>query len=237
VSPRRWAIATAVFGLLVLTTFAVFALLPQMAAAQSCLPPGSVVQFELARNAADLLALFGAPGSECRVLAVAAMDAVNTVDVWAFIPLYTLFCAAGALYLAEGALLRPLTVAAVGAALLAAAADYLETTTLLAITSTLDDAEPLLAYSQFGAWAKFTLLAAHALFCAGLCYMSPQRRTVLGVLLILPTFGVLAAAYDHAALASVMNGAFALAWLGLLLVALRDAVRAKGSPAAVQSQR
>lgn len=234
-STRRWAIATAALGLLTLGVFVAFAMLPEMRAAGACLAPGSVVQFELARNSGDLLAIFGEPGSACRPLATAAMDAVNRVDLWAFIPAYTLFCIAAALFLANGALLRPLTVAAVGAAALAAAADYLETTTLLAITPTIDSAEALLPYSQLGAWAKFALLAAHALFCAGLCYVSPQRRTILGVLLVLPTFGVVAAAYDHVALAGAMNGSFALAWLGLLALAIKGAVRAKGSPASAQN--
>lgn len=232
---RGLAIATVAFGVLTLGLFVVFALLPETAAAGACLPAGSVVQFELARDAADLLGIFGAPGSECRSLAVAAMDAVNTVDVWAFIPAYTLFCIAAALFLTDGALLRPLTIAAVAAAVLAAASDYLETLTLLAITPSIDDAEALLPYSQLGAWSKFALLAAHALFCAGLCYVSPQRRTILGVVLILPTFGVLAAAYDHVALASVMNGAFALAWIGLLAVAIKHSARAEGLPASAQS--
>lgn len=218
---RRWAIAAAALGVLTLAVFVVFAMLPEMRAAGTCLAPGSVVQFELARNSLDLLAIFGEPASACRPLAIVAMDAVNRIDLWVFIPAYTLFCIAGALFLSNGVLFRPLTVAAMTAAVLAAAADYLETTTLLAITPTLDSAEALMPYSQLGAWTKFALLAAHALFCAGLCYVTEQRRTILGVLLVLPTFGVLAAAYDHVALASVMNAAFALAWLALLAMAIK----------------
>jgi hypothetical protein len=229
VSTRSWAIATSAFGALTLALFVVFALLPEVAAARACLPPGAVVQFELARNAADLAAVFGVPGSECRPLAIAAMDAVNRLDLWAFIPAYTLFCISGALFLAEGTLLRPLAAAAVAAAVLAAASDYLETLALLSLTRALDAPEALLPYSQFGAWAKFALLAAHALFCAGLCYVGRQRRTILGVLMVAPTFGVLAAAYDHIAFTSVLNGSFAIAWLALWAAALRRSVQAKGA--------
>lgn len=230
-SARHWAIATGLFGVLTLAVFVAFALLPEMAAARACLAPGSVIQFELARSAADLAAIFGAPGSECRTLAIAAMDAVNTLDLLAFIPAYALFCISGAIYLSGSKLLRPLTVAAIGAVVLAAAADYLETKTLLALTQSLDNPAPLLPYSHFGAWAKFALLAAHALFCAGLAHLARPSRSILATLLILPTFGVAAAAYNQAALTSLLNASFALAWLALWGFALRAAVRVKGAPA------
>ncbi|HCK83757.1 MAG TPA: hypothetical protein DHW63_04345, partial [Hyphomonadaceae bacterium] len=106
------------------------------------------------------------------------------------------------------------------AALGAAASDYLETTTLLRITQTLDAPEALLPFSQAGAWIKFSLLAAHGVFCAGLCFLSARRRPVLGALLLLPVLGVALADYDHVRLASVMNAAFALAWLGVLASAV-----------------
>jgi hypothetical protein len=225
VNTRRWAIATAAFGVATLILFVGFALLPQVTAAGECLAAGAVIEFELARTGAELLAIFDAPGSACRALAVTAMDAVNTLDVWAFIPAYSLFCISAALFLSDGALWRPLAFAAVASAALAAAADYLETTTLLAITSNIERRGALAPFSAFAAWAKFALLAAHALFCAGLTYVSAQRRTILGVLLILPTFGVLALAIDHTRYAMVLNVMFALAWFALLVVAMRDAAR------------
>jgi hypothetical protein len=228
VSTRRWAIATAAFGVATLILSVGFGLLPQWrAAAGACLASGAVIQFELARDAIDLAAIFGVPGSECRQLSVTAMDAVNTLDMWAFIPAYTLFCVSGALFLADGALMRPLAFAAVASAVLAAAADYLETTTLLAITRDVERGAVLLPYSQLGAWAKFALLAAHALFCAGLAYVAPQRRTILGVLMVLPTFGVLAIAVDHTRYVMALNASFALAWFALLVVAVKSLLPAK----------
>lgn len=215
---RGWAIATLVAGVATLALFVAFAMQPEMKAAASCLPAGSVVQFELARNSEDLTRIFGAPGSTCRDLAVRAMDAVNTLDIWAFIPTYTLFCIFGALFLAGG-VLRPLSAAAVGASVFALVGDYIETTNLLKITHSLGNASALLTYSQLGAWMKFALLAAHAFFCAGLCFTAEKRRVILGVLLVLPAIGVAAMAYDQIALANVNNAAFAVAWLGLLVMA------------------
>ena len=122
-------------------------------------------------------------------------------------------------------------IIAIGASLLAAGADYLETVTLLALTQTLDAPGGLLQYSQLGAWSKFALLAAHAVFCAGICYTSEKPRYILGAILLLPPFGVAAAAYDHIALSNVMGAGFAVAWVALLAMAIVSVVRAKGARA------
>ncbi len=106
-SARAWAWTTVATGLGAIGVFAAFVMLPEARAASACLPAGSVVQFELARNAADLAAIFGAPESACRPLAIAAMDAVNTLDTRAFIPMYTAFCICAALFLGGGVLRRP----------------------------------------------------------------------------------------------------------------------------------
>ncbi len=218
---RAWACAAVTSGILAILVFAGFALLPEMRAASGCLPAGAVVQFEFARNSEDLARIFGG-GEGCGPLAIAAMDAVNRLDLIAFIPIYTAFIFAAALFLVEGAW-RPLSIAAIAAALGAAASDYLETTTLLQITQTLDAPEALLPRSQAGAWTKFSLLAAHGVFCAGLCFLGGRRRPLLGALLLLPVLGVALAAYDHVRFASVMNAAFALAWLSMLASAVRSA--------------
>lgn len=230
-STRGWALATVVTGLITFALFVVFALLPEMRAAADCLPRGAVVQFELARDSNDLAAIFGPPGGACRALGAAAMDAVNRVDLTAFIPAYTAFCISAALYVARGRWGRPLAAAAVAAAILAALADVLETATLLDVTETLDAPGDLLATSQFAAWSKFALLAAHALFCAGLCLIGQNRRWGLGVALLAPAPGVAAAASSPLALSGVMTASFAIAWIALLGFAVRDSLAAKGASA------
>ena len=227
-SGRLSAIATIVTGLATLGISTAFAMLPEVQAAGDCFQRGAVIQFEFARNLRDLLAIFGEPESACRPLVVTAMDAVNVLDVWAFIPAYTLFCIAAALFLAEGDWKRPLVIIAIGAALLAAASDYLETVTLLSITQTIDTPGGLLQFSQLGAWSKFALLAAHSVFCAGICYISEQKRYTLGAILMLPPFGVLAAAYDHLTLSNVMSAGFVVAWVALLVMAIVSVVRGRG---------
>ena len=230
-SGRAWAIATIVTGIVTLGLSFAFAMLPEVRAAGDCFQRGAVIQYEFARNLVDLLGIFGEPQSACRPLMITAMDAANTLDVWAFIPAYTLFCVCAALWLAGGVWQRPLVIIAIAAAIFAAAADYLETTTLLAITQTIDSPAGLLQYSQLGAWSKFALLAAHAVFCAGVCYTSDNKRYTLGAILLLPPFGVAAAAYDHVTLSNVMSAGFAVAWVALLVFAIVSVVRAKGAQA------
>lgn len=230
-SGRFWAIATVVTGVISLGITIAFGLLPEVTAAGECFQRGAVVQFEFARNAGDLLSIFGEPESTCRPLIVTAMDAINHLDTLAFIPAYTLFGICAALFLAGGVWQRPLVIIAVGASLLAAAGDYLETVTLLSLTKTLDAPGGLLEYSQLGAWSKFALLAAHAVFCAGICYTSDKPRYILGAILLLPPFGVAAAAHDHVAYSNIMAAGFTVAWVALLVMAIVSVVRAKGAQA------
>lgn len=218
---RVWGRAVFALGVATLLLFVAFAMLPQMRAAAACLPSGAVVQFEFAASLDDLIAIFGPAGGACRPLAVAAMDATNTLDVWAFIPIYTLFCVAAAVFVARGAP-RLLAIAAIAAALGAGAADYVETLALLRITQTLDAPGDLLVQSQAGAWSKFALLAAHAFFCAGVCLNDSRRRPVTGLLLLLPALGTAAAWLDHYRFAGLMSLSFGLAWLALLIGAGRE---------------
>ncbi len=230
-SPRGWALATALTGAAVLAVSVTFGLLPEMREAGPCMVRGAVIQFEFARDTTDLTNIFGPADGLCRDLVIAAMDAVNVVDLIAFIPAYVAFCMCAALYLSGGQWGRPLSAAAVASAALAGLADVLETATLLDITRALDDPGDLLASSQLGAWSKFALLAAHALFCAGLCLVAEKRRWILGLTLLAPTLGVAAAASNHIEYSGVMSITFVIAWVALLGFALKDAVRAKDAAA------
>ncbi len=108
VTTRQWAILTTLAGIAALATFAIFQNLPEVKAAGTCTENEAILLFELARTQADLDAVFGPVGSECRPKVIAALDAVNTIDVWVFIPAYTSFAAFAAMFLSGGAL-RPLS--------------------------------------------------------------------------------------------------------------------------------
>ncbi len=220
---RLWAGLAAAAGLLTLAITTAFQMLPQVTVAGACWAPNKVLAFELARTPAQMLAVFGTAGDACRLPIVTAMDAVNTLDVWGYIPSYTAFGICAAIYL-EGRVRQPLVLGAIGMAVVALAGDYLETITLLQITQAVDGSADLLWRSSLGAWIKFGALAVHAFLLSRICMAADTRRPILAMLLLLPLAGTAFAGVDNSR-SYLITGAFALSWTPLLLVALRDAVR------------
>lgn len=222
-TPRLWAILTGLAGLASLAITVAFRLLGPVRAAGQCMTDGAVLQFEFARKAEDLTNLFGLPSDPCRTQIVGAMDAVNQLDVIAYIPSYTLFALFGALFIGAGRLRLPILLAML-AAVVALVADYIETFALLEITPTLEAKAALLPTASTAAWVKFAALAAHGLMLAVACLEKPPRRWILGFLLLAPTVGVLAAFTSPESL-NLLTLSFLLAWLPLLALALWRAVR------------
>ena len=221
--PRLWAIVTAIAGIASLAIVFAFQSLPEVKAAAGCASDRAVLLFELARTQTDLDAVFGPAGSDCRPKVIAAMDAVNTIDVWFFIPIYTLFVSAAALFLSGGAL-RPLAWGAIALAVVAAGMDYVETLNLLAYTPDLVPPPERLVESSSAAWVKFFCLAFNALALAGLCFTAtPRKRWILGALLCLPIAGVSLMAINLDWM-QAQTLAFFASWTPLMLLAARAAV-------------
>jgi hypothetical protein len=219
---RLWALLAGLFGLAALATVVGFASLPEVKAAGTCLPGDAVIRFEFARSQPDLEAIFGPPSDVCRAQRIAALDAVNTIDVWVFIPAYTAFVSFAALFLSGGTLTR-LAWAAIAVAVVAAALDYVETLNLLAYTPGLAPEPERLIVSSTAAWAKFFALAVNSLILAAICFTQAPRRPILGALLCLPIIGVSLMFVDlHYIRAQTL--AFTAAWLPLLVMAARAAV-------------
>lgn len=132
-----------------------------------------IIAFELARNEADLQALFGAADSACRTELIARMDSVNWVDVLVFIPLYAFFMVCFFLGVAP----RDAKLAKLGLALslLAAAGDYAENTCLMNLTPTLDPSSVWLALLPWATGVKWLGLGAAA-GVAGLIYLKLRPR-------------------------------------------------------------
>ncbi|WP_340644689.1 hypothetical protein [Phenylobacterium sp.] len=222
-SHRLWAGLTVLTGLATIAVTIAFQMLPEVIAAGKCWTPGKVVDFELARTLAQLLNVFGPPADACRAPIVTAMDAVNDLDVRAYIPSYTAFEICAAMFLG-GSFRKPLVMAAIGVALVALAGDYLETLILLQITQAVDGSADLLARSSAGAWIKFAGLALNALLLSRICMASDTRRPILALLLLLPMVATAFAAIDNSR-AALMTYALILSWTPILLVAARDLVR------------
>lgn len=222
-TPRLWAILASVAGLASLAVTVAFRLLGPVRAAGPCMTDGAILQFEFARKAEDLTNLFGPPTDSCRAQIIGAMDAINQLDVIAYIPSYTLFALFAALFIGGGRLRLPILLAML-AAVIALVADYIETFTLLAITPALETQAALLPTASTAAWVKFAALAAHALLLAVACLEKPPRRWILGFLLLAPAVGVLAA-YTNPESLSLLTLSFVIAWLPLMALALWRAVR------------
>lgn len=223
INRRLPPLLTSLTGLATLGVTVAFQQLAAVKAAGTCMGAGSVVRFEFARTMAELGAVFGP--AVCRQPVIAGMDAVNHLDIAAYIPGYTAFAIVAALWLggrSRAALL------AVGLAVVAFAADMVETTTLLQITRDLPAAGPLLPRSSTAAWIKFAALAAHALTLALVCLRARPRRRILAVLLVLPAIGVTAARLDPASV-GLMSLAFAVAWTPMMLLAMRETVWPRAS--------
>ena len=226
---RLWAILTALCGVAVLGFFAAFSVLPETKAAALCVTANSLTQFELAHNVYDLRSLFGLPGSACRPLVIAAMDAMNHLNMMAFVPAYAAFCCSAAAFVSEGKL-RPLALAALAAVLIATAGDLMATRTLLEITPGLENSDDLLARSVSGAWTKFAGLALYGLAIAAICMTTRPRRLLLAVLALGPAIGALMMALDRTQFIAGGGLGFAVMWAGLMAAALKESVMPRRGP-------
>jgi hypothetical protein len=228
---RLWAALAGGAGVFALAITLSFAALPAVTAAGKCVASGDVIAFELATTQAELTRIFHPLGDPCRPPALKAMDQVNHLDVFAYIPTYTAFTVLSVLFLAGGSVRGPLPLAAIAVALAALVADYVETTALLSITKDVEGSLALTGRASTAAWIKFGALALHAALLAAICLTSTPRRRILGVLLLLPAPGFLAMLIDPTR-SALLNLAFFASWTPLMLVALWEAFRPRPATAA-----
>ncbi len=222
-----YAGATAIAGLAMLGSTVASATLGEVAALGDCAVDGAIIRYELARNAADLAHVFGEAGDACRDVRVEAMDALNRVDLYWFVPAYALFLLFAGFFLAGGARL-PI---AIGAGVLAVGAGVLDVFETLALLDgspehAPDAAQMTVTYRL--ATGKFIALVLNALLLAvlALSRKTIARRIVAG-LLCLPVFGV-AAMYVDLQFISAQTLTFTLAWLGVLVLAMGSLVAGRG---------
>lgn len=229
---RLVALLAGLAGLVTLAITLGFGQLPAVTAAGKCVAAGDVIAFELATTQDELTRIFHPLGDPCRPPALKAMDQVNHLDVFAYIPTYTAFAVLSVLFVAGAGVRRPLPLAAIAVALAALAADYVETTTLLTITKDVEGSLALTARASTAASTKFGALALHAALLAAICLTSRPRRLVLGLLLLLPAPAFLVMLADPTR-SAILNLAFFASWTPLMLVALWEAFRPR--PVAAQA--
>lgn len=216
------ALATGVVGVVAIGISIAILALPQFTGAADCFHKDAVLDFEFATRNADLEGVFHAMGASCEAQAVATMDQANRLDVFAFIPAYTVLNLLAVAFVARR-LLRPLSLIAMAAAVGAAVGDYVETLGLLTITRDLWGSEHLLGATSGAATAKFALLSLHATLLAVVCLEERGKPRWLGWALLLTLPGFIGVLFD----ASRGNAIFGyvVAWVAMTAAAFLRARR------------
>lgn len=190
----------------------------------------AVSAFQRAETLQDIVLVFGFPVDNARV---EAMNALNRLDLWAFIPAYTLFLSAAALMV--GGLRNRWTHIAISFALAGAAADAVETWKQLQLTADIANAEAHLPIAPWH-WLKYAALALNGAAITSLCLTLEKRRWVLAAIAFAP-LPLVALSYMGAISTRVFAAAFTVYWVGLLAVALIETVRATSLLARAQNPR
>jgi hypothetical protein len=216
---RAWPLATLIFGLLTLALFIGLGSQPAVTDIyQRDQVSAAVSTFQRAETPADIAVVFGTP-ADPRV--IAAQDAINTLDLWGFVPAYAIFLAAAAIML--GGLNNRWTQAAIVFALIGAAADAVETYKQLQLTADIGNAEAHLPIAPWH-WLKYLALGLNGVAIASLCFTAANKRWILGVIALAP-LPLVAASYADLLSTRVFAVAFGAYWIALLVIAALLALR------------
>jgi hypothetical protein len=221
---RTLPIVTALLGMLTLGAFLALGSQPAVRAVYSASEVSpNVSAFQRAETLGDIAAVFGSPADPAKM---AAMDALNTLDLWAFIPAYALFLVAAAIML--GGLRNRWTQIAIIFALLGAAGDVIETWKQLQLTADIANAEAHLPLAPWH-WLKYGALALNGVAIATVCFTSAKKRWILGAI-ALASFPLVVLSYMDAITPRAFAATFALYWIALLAVAALEVFRKPASP-------
>jgi hypothetical protein len=224
-SGRVLPLAALILGIATLASFVWLGMAPEVSAVYARNEVAlAVSEFQRSVTIADLARVFGDPPNPA---VIAAQDIINTRDLYAFIPAYTLFLIAIALMLSSTR--GPATWAAIVFALLGGAADAVETSKQLAVTADFANAAQHLPIATWH-WAKYATLALNGLAVAALCLLAARKRWVVGVIALAPLPLVLLA-WAEVISPRIFSAAFALYWIALLILAAIETVRGRGAQA------
>ena len=216
-------LATLLLGLTTLATLLWLGMSPEVEAVYMRAEVGlAVSEFQRSETVQDLARVFGDPPNPA---IIAAQDVVNTRDLYAFIPAYSLFLVAAA-FMLSGAEHGPATWAAVVFALLGGGADAVETSLQLRITADLANAQQHLPIAPWH-WIKYLTLALNGVAIAALSLVAARKRWVVGVVALIPLPLVLSA-WAGLTTPRLFSAAFAAYWVALLILAAIATVRGRG---------
>jgi hypothetical protein len=225
---RALPLITAILGVLTLGAFVALGSQPAVSDVYSAseISP-NVSAFQRAETPGDIAAVFGDPADAARM---AAMDALNTLDLWAFIPAYALFLVAAAVLL--GGLRNRWTQIAIVFALLGAAGDIIETWKQLQLTADIENVEAHLPIAPWH-WLKYAALALNGVAIATICITSAKKRWILAAIALV-SFPIVVLSYMDAITPRAFAATFALYWIALLVIALIETIKPSARAASSQ---
>lgn len=225
---RALPLATLVLGLATLGAFIALGSQPAVSDVYAASEVSTYVSaFQRSETLSDIAAVFGSPFDPAKI---AAMDALNTLDLYAFIPAYALFLVAAAIML--GGLNNRWTQIAIVFGLLGAAGDVIETWKQLQLTADLDNAEAHLPIAPWH-WLKYAALALNGVAVASLCFTARKKRWILGGIALV-SFPLVVLAYIGAVTPRAFAATFALYWIALLVIAAIETIRPSAQAAGSQ---
>jgi hypothetical protein len=187
-----------------------------------------IIAFELARSAYDLEAIFGRPDSACRPGVIAALDSINWIDVYAFIPLYGAFM----IFFFLGMRDRDARLARLGVwiSVLAVLGDHAENTCLMNLTPELDASSVWLSLLPWATGVKWIGLGVAAGVAALIFSRAPDRRA-WHIIAALGCFASLlisiAAMVSPIAFGPVLSTGIGVSWVLFLVTAFIELVGGK----------
>lgn len=180
----------------------------------------AILAFELVRTPEDVDALFGS--EPCRGQLTGAMDQINTIDIFAFIPAFTSFLILGALAMQGSG--RWIALLAVLAALAAGLCDQAEDQILLKITASLPGTQSQIGWLFWIVRGKFALLGVAPILIGFLMQRLDRMEKTLGVIMIVG--GVVAVAGTFGSYGLMMPG-IGVGWVALLIAATKNSFRSR----------
>ncbi|HEV8331902.1 MAG TPA: hypothetical protein VGQ22_10820 [Steroidobacteraceae bacterium] len=184
-----------------------------------------IIAFELARNAADLQAIFGTQ-QPCRSTVVERMDAINLVDVLVYIPAYGVFMA----FFFLGMRSRNAALGTLGfrICVVAALGDFAENACLMSLTPALDPSSAWFALLPWATGVKWLGLGMAGAIAAALYVKSTGARAwniVAALMCAAAFFSTVAAIAAPAKFGPIISLGVGLSWLAYLITASGAAFR------------
>jgi hypothetical protein len=184
-----------------------------------------IIAFELARNEADLQAIFGTQ-EPCRSSVVERMDAINLIDVLVYIPVYGVFMA----FFFLGMRSRDAALGTLGfrISVIAALGDFAENACLMNLTPALDPSSAWFALLPWATGVKWLGLGVAGAIAAAIYVKSTAARAwniVAALLCAAAFFSTVAAIAAPARFGPIISLGVGLSWLAYLVTAGAAAFR------------